>query len=109
MEHLIELARRLGKQIAASERTELLKKAQGTLREDGQAGQLLEDYRVHVQKIQGLEKANKPVEVEDKRKLQELEGQIAANGVIGELTRRQADFVELMQKVKEAIDGELQF
>ena len=105
---MIELARRLGKQIAAHDRTELLKKAQTALRENGQASQLLDDYRRQVQNIQDLEKANKPIEVEDKRKLQELEGQIAGNAAIGELTRRQADFVEMMQRVKAAIDGELQ-
>lgn len=109
MEHLIELARRLGKQIAAHQRTDLLKKAQILLRDDAQARQLLEDYRQQVQHIHDLEKDNKPIEVEDKKKLQEIETRIAAEPALAELTRRQADFVEMMHKVKAAIDSELQF
>ena len=44
----------------------------------------------------------------DKQKLKEIEQKISLNDQIKELTRRQADFVELMGRIKQAIDDELQ-
>ena len=109
MEHLIELARRLGKQIAAHERTTLLKKAQEEVKADSEATALIEEYHKQVEKIRNLEAQKKPIEPEDKHKLSDVEERIGTNVNLAELTRRQADFMEMMQKVKSAIDGELQF
>ena len=109
MEHLIEMAKKLGEQIAAHERTALLQKAQQEINEDPEAIKLIEEYQQQAIKIQELEKQQKPIEVEDKHKLQELEQGISSNAKLVELTRRQVDFVEMMRKVKENIDGQLQW
>jgi len=108
MEELISMAQQLGKKLAAHERTAKLKAAQKALNNDPDASQLVQDYQKQVDKIHKLEQEVKPIEPEDKRLLAELEGKIAANAMFADLTRRQADFVEMMQKVKQAIDNELQ-
>ena len=108
MQELITMAQQLGKKLAAHERTAALKTAQKNLNEDPQASQLVQDYQKQVEKIQQLERDVMPIEPEDKRLLAELETQISTNALFSELTRRQADFVEMMQKVKQSIDNELQ-
>ncbi len=107
MDKVIELARTLGRQIAADERAISLKKAQEALNRDKDAQDLIKQYQTQAEKIHHLEQQQKPVEVEDKRKLQEIELKISQNENIKELTRRQADLVEMMNKVKETIDSEL--
>ena len=107
MQQLIELARRLGKQIALHERTELLKKAQLAVSQDDQAKDLIETFRKQAEKIALLEQQQKPVEVADKHQLQQLEQQLASDPNFSELSRRQADFVELMRQVRQTIDAQL--
>lgn len=108
MEQLIEMAGRLGKQIADHQRTISLKKAQKEVDEDSETGQLVKDYQLQAQKIGLLEKEQKPIEVEDKHKLRDFEQKISTNPKLAELTRRQVDFVEMMRKVKQAIDEQLE-
>jgi cell fate (sporulation/competence/biofilm development) regulator YlbF (YheA/YmcA/DUF963 family) len=108
MEQLIEMARRLGRQIAAHERTTLLKKAQQEATADAEAQQIIKDYQKQVEKIKKLESEQRPIEPADKRQLAAIEEKVTTNTKLSELTRRQADFVEMMQKVKKAIDDELQ-
>jgi cell fate (sporulation/competence/biofilm development) regulator YlbF (YheA/YmcA/DUF963 family) len=108
MEQLIEMARRLGKKIAEHERTALLKKAQQQVNSDKDTAQLVEEYQKQVEKIHTLESQQKPVEVADKHKLTDIEQKISTNPQLTELTRRQADFVEMMRKIKESIDNALQ-
>ena len=107
MEELIEMARGLGKKVAGHERTALLKKAQKKVNADPDAAKLIEEFQQQAQKIRTFEQEQKPIEVEDKHKLRDLEQKIIANENLTELTRRQADFVELMRKIKDAIDNEL--
>jgi len=108
MQELIEMAQQLGKKLAVHERTDALKAAQKAINDDPQAGKLVQDYQTLVEKIQKLEQEVKPIEPDDKRLLAELETQISTNALFSELTRRQTDFVEMMQKVKQSIDNELQ-
>ena len=108
MDQLIELARRLGRQMAGHERTALLKAAQEKLQADAEANDLLKEYQQQGGRISQLEQDGKPIEPEDKHKLQAIEAKLSGNATISELTRRQADFLEMTSKVKRAIDGELQ-
>ena len=108
MEQLIEMANSLGRRIAAHERTLLLKEAQKAVNEDGEAGGLIKQYQQQAEKIGQLEQEHKPVEVTDKHKLREIEQKISTNEKLKELTRRQVDFVEMMHKVKQTLDDELQ-
>ena len=108
MERLIELARQLGKRIAAHERTALLKQAQKAVNDDPDAGEIIQNYQNQAQKIRQLELDKKPIEVADKHLLSELETKIGTHPKLTELTKRQVNFVEMMQKVKTAIDQQIQ-
>jgi len=108
MERLIELARQLGKRIAAHERTALLKQAQKTVNDDPDAGEIIQNYQKQAEKIRQLELDQKPIEVADKHLLADLETKIGTHPKLTELTKRQVDFVEMMQKVKSAIDKQIQ-
>jgi len=108
MDRIVELARQLGKRMASHERTILLKNAQKKLNGDDKAKELMEQYRKQSERIGQLEQEQKPIEVADKHKLRELEQKLSTNDTIADLIRRQADFVEMMRKVKNAIDNELQ-
>ena len=108
MEKLIEMAQKLGRCIAVHERTVLLKKAQKMVDGDPQAGKLVEEYQQQAEKIHQLEQEQKPIEVTDKHKLREIEQKISNNESLKEMTRRQVDFVDMMRKVKQAIDEQLE-
>ena len=108
MEKLIEMAQELGRQIAANERTVLLKKAQKMVDEDREADNLVKEYQQQGQKIQKLEMEQKPIEVADKHALREIEQKISANESLKEMTKRQVEFVDLMRKIKQAIDEQLE-
>ena len=108
MQELIAMAQQLGKKLAAHERTAALKAAQKATNDDPETSTLVQDYQKQMEKIQQLEQEVKPIEPEDKHLLADLETKISTNALFSELTRRQTDFVEMMQKVKQAIDNELQ-
>ena len=108
MEQLIEMARRLGQKISQHERTTLLKQAQQEVNSDPDTARLVEQFQKQIDKIHSLEQQQKPVEVEDKHLLADLEKQISTHPQLSNLSRRQADFVEMMRKVKETIDNQLQ-
>ena len=64
MEKLLEMARRLGREIARNERTTSLRQAQKEVNGDAEASQLLKEYQEQVDKMQKLEQLQKPIEVE---------------------------------------------
>ena len=108
MDQLIELAKRLGKQIAAHENSQLLKQSQKTVDHDARAKDLVENYQKQAQKIADLETQQKPIEIDDKHKLRDIQQKIAAHTGLAELTRRQVDFLDMMRKIRQAIDSELE-
>ncbi|MBN1436689.1 MAG: YlbF family regulator [Sedimentisphaerales bacterium] len=107
MDKLIELSRRLGRQIAAHERTVLMQNAQKALQEDPDARKLVEDFQKQAEKIHKLEQENKPIEVADKHQLEAYENQMSSNDKVREFSRRQADYVEMMRKIWDAIHNEI--
>ncbi|MCH8962329.1 MAG: DUF1214 domain-containing protein [Bacteroidetes bacterium] len=108
MDHLIELAKRLGKQMASHENSQLLKQAQQNVDSDALAKELVESYQKQAQKITDLEEQQKPIEIEDKHQLSDLQQKIATHAGLAELTRRQVDFLDMMRKIRQAIDSELE-
>jgi cell fate (sporulation/competence/biofilm development) regulator YlbF (YheA/YmcA/DUF963 family) len=101
---LVNKARELGKQLSAHPRVKAFIAAQDALRKDGDAQRLMMEYREHMERMQVLEMERKPVEVADKRKVQELESRVAGNETLKTLMRAQADYFELMNSINGAID-----
>ncbi len=107
MADVLELAKQLGKAVAESDQAKRLRKAEETLNADGGLMQTLKDYRGQVEKIAELEQSNSPVEVEDKHRLEQLQGELYSADAFKEYTAAQAEFADLMRKVNQAIQSEM--
>ena len=101
---IIEQARKLGDAIAAHPRVRTFLDIQRRIRDDQQARKLLEDYQRQAQHIQQRLAERKPVEVEDKRRLGELEQQMASNETLKQFMRAQVDYLDLMNQVNQAME-----
>ncbi len=104
---LLTKARALGTALAAHPIVQAHRDAQRSVRADAAAQQLLQDYQMQLQRLRELEAQLKPIEVADKQKLKNLEGQIAGQESLKALMRTQADYVALMTQVNREIDGPL--
>ncbi len=103
MNDIVELAQKLGAAIAQSPQAAKLRAARKALDAQAEAKKLLEDYRRQSMKIAQLEQEQKPVEVEDKHKLQEINDKLVGHQVFKDYTAAQVDYVDLMRKVNSAI------
>ena len=109
MEEILEIASKLGAAIANHNRYKMFKEAEGQLKEDDEARGISEELEKQSRKIHELEKDLKPVEVEDKNRLQQLKEKVASNQSIQKFLKAQADYIELMTKANKRIDAELKF
>ena len=107
MTDIIELAQRLGKEISESTQADNLRTAREEMRKQGEITQLLKDYQTQAEKIAKLEQENKPVEVDDKHKLQELHGKLVASDVFKKFTAAQVEYIDLMRQVNETLQKQL--
>ncbi len=103
MQDILDLAKRLGRRIAEHPRAAAYLEAQKALRDDLEARALFEQFHKQIEHIRSLERSGKPVEVADKRKLEECEQRIASNPTLKRFMRAQADYVELMNRVERAM------
>jgi len=100
---ITELAERLGKAIADSPATAKLRAARQELHKDAEATRLLEEYRKQIEKIAQLQQDGKPIEPEDKHKMDDLRGKLMSNATFKTFTAAQVDYVDLMRQVNQAI------
>ena len=107
MTAVIELASRLGKAIADSPEAAGLRAVRDELSAQPELAQTLKDFREQAAKVARLERENKPVEVDDKHRLQELNNKLVASEVFKKFTAAQVEYVDLMRKVNNAIRREL--
>jgi len=104
---LLDRARQLGELIAGNERVKAHVEAQRALKHDSEAQRILREYHQQVERIRELEGKRQPVEVADKSKLADLEQQVARNESLKKLMRTQADYVELMHRINQAMEAPL--
>jgi cell fate (sporulation/competence/biofilm development) regulator YlbF (YheA/YmcA/DUF963 family) len=102
-EPIIEMAAQLGRRIAQSPQAAKLRAAREAMNKRADLTQLLKDYRAQADKIADLEEAKKPVEVDDKRRLQEMEDKLLAAEEFKQFTAAQMDYVDLMRKVNQEL------
>ena len=106
MEEILEKASKLGAAIASHDRYKMFKEAEERLKKDDEAIGISEELEKQSRKIHELEKDLKPVEVEDKKRLQQLKEKVASNQSIQNFLKVQTDYVELMTKVNKQIEAE---
>jgi len=107
MEEILEIASKLGTAIASHNRYKMFKEAEEQLKKDDEAREISEELEKQSRKIHGLEKDSKSVEVEDKKKFQQLEEKVASNQSIQNFLKVQTDYVELMTKANKRIETKL--
>ncbi|NLX59406.1 MAG: YlbF family regulator [Phycisphaerae bacterium] len=107
MDELTRKAEELGRLLASHPRFAALMAARDAVRANETSRQLMTDYETHVQRIEDLTLANKPIEVADKHKLAELEKVVAADARIKELTKAQMEFSDLLSRINRAIFGKI--
>ena len=103
MEELLQKAEDLGMLLAEHPRFKALMMARDAVRSDQIAKNLMGDYQAQVEKMQELAIRNRPIEVDDKHRLSELEQEVASNDKLKGLARAQADFSEVMSRVNRTI------
>ena len=104
---IIELAKRLGKAIADSPTASDLRDVQKAMDGEPKVTQLLKDFQAQSDKIAESESQQKPVEVQDKHKLQELHEKLVSSDVFKKYTAAQVEYVDLMRKVNDAIGSQM--
>jgi cell fate (sporulation/competence/biofilm development) regulator YlbF (YheA/YmcA/DUF963 family) len=109
MDEITDLAVRLGRAIAASPQFLAMKASELKARKNQQIQEITTAYEAQMKRIRELERQNKPIEPEDKRKLAEMRERMQSLPDLQELLRVQADYTELMIKVNQNISAELAF
>jgi cell fate (sporulation/competence/biofilm development) regulator YlbF (YheA/YmcA/DUF963 family) len=99
MQAILDLAARLGKAIAESPQAATLRAAKEELNKHADLAAVLKDFSAQADKIARLEAEGKPVEVDDKHRLDELEGNLVGHEVFKRYTAAQVDYVDLMRRV----------
>ena len=107
MSDILELARRLGKAIAESSQAASLRAARTALDAQPEVRQLLKDFQGQSAKIMRMEEEQKPVEVEDKHRLEELQNKLASHEAFKKYTAAQVEYVHLMRQVNGALQKQL--
>ena len=105
MEAVIALAERLGKEVANSPQATALRDARDGFDDDTKAAWL--EFRRQTTRVAQLQQENKPIEVDDKHKLQELQNKLVASDTFKKFTAAQVEYVDLMRKVDAALRGQL--
>jgi cell fate (sporulation/competence/biofilm development) regulator YlbF (YheA/YmcA/DUF963 family) len=107
MAEIMELAQQLGKKIAESPASKNVQQAHKEVEADAELAQTLQEYQAQAEKISQLEAENKPVEVDEKRTLQNLHDKLVASDKFKKFSAAQVEYIDLMRKVNQAIQGQL--
>lgn len=107
MDEIIRAAAELGKRIAEDQRIKAYVAARRAVEADEAAERIMADHAAQIKKIRDLEAAVKPVEVADKRRLEELNVELMSNEKLKELLKSETDYAQLMHHVHQAIERPL--
>lgn len=103
MEKILEAANRLGHLLAQNDivkrYTDILEK----LHKDEEAKNLLDEYIVFLNDYRRKEEEGTVIEVEDKKKLTELNEKVKESSLINEFMATQGYYMNIMQQVNEKI------
>ena len=107
MDKIIKLAEALGKAIAESPAAKNLTEVRKAMDGEIELKKLLEDFRAQTDKVAQLEQEKKPVEVDDKHKLQDLHNKLVASEVFKQFTAAQVEYVDFMRKINDAMQSQM--
>ena len=104
-QQIMDAADDLGKLIAEHESTKKLADISKQFREDTDAQRIVNDYSRQLAAVQKKQEEQQPIEVEDKRKLEQLQQAMIGNTLLRDMQIVQMDYLDLMRRVDEAIQG----
>lgn len=106
-EQIIAAATDLGKQIADHDAAKKFDTAVKTLESDTAAQRDLNDYNRFAAQIMQKQSEGKPIEVEDKRKLETLQKSVMTSTVLRDFQMAQMDLIDLLRRIDDAMLGSL--
>ncbi|MCA9255369.1 MAG: YlbF family regulator [Phycisphaerales bacterium] len=104
MEDIIADAAALGKKIASHPKMKDFIAAVNALKADKDAESLLQRYQEKAREIDVKASQGKPVEVDEKREVAELQKRVASNDRIKAMLRAETDYLDMMRRINQAID-----
>jgi len=105
-QEIIDSAVNLGKQLAKHQAVSELEVVLKQFQEDVDSQRLFNDYQRHMAKIAQKEAQGDPIEVNDKRRLQQLQEDMTQNSILRQLQIKQMDYLDLMRRVDQSITGQ---
>ena len=104
-EDILKRARELGELIQGHPAAKKLETVLAKLQADIEAQRAMNDYNRLLQSLGEKEAAGQPIEVDDKRKLESAQKAVMRNATLRDFQVAQMDYLDLMRKVDEAIEG----
>lgn len=106
-QELLKQAQTLGQAIASHETVKAFLAASDAVMKDSDAQRLLTDYQKQADHLSQLEMEQKPIGVDDKRKLRDAQTAMAGHPALKTLMRTQADYSYLMTRIHQAMEEPL--
>jgi hypothetical protein len=103
MNEILEMADKLGKAVAASAQAKALHEARKLLDAQPDVLATLKQVQEQSDKMSRLEREKKPIEVEDKHRMAELQDKLLASDIFKKFTAAQVEYVDLMRQVNDAL------
>ena len=103
MEEILKKANELGLMIKGSEISARFEEVSKKVENDKEAKDLLEEYIKAMQEFEEKETSGHPVEVDDKKKMQDLSEKVSRNDLIKEFVATQNYFYNMMVQIQNAI------
>lgn len=104
-QEILDAAAELGKLIATHPAAVKFEETIKKLQDDVEAQRLMTDLNRHMESLQEKEAAGKPIEVADKKKLEDLQNKMVRHSLLSQFQMVQMDYLDLMRKVDEAVSG----
>ena len=102
---ILEQATKLGELIAEHDATKKLEAASKAFEADINSQRAMTDYQRFAQTLQAKAQQGGAIEVEDKRKLEDLQQAVITNPLLANMQRSEMDYLDLLRKVDSAIVG----
>ncbi len=104
-EEIIDAAEKLGQLINQHPAASAYNNAVVAIEANDDAKHLLTDYNRLMQTVMEKQQTGQPIEVDEKHKLEELQGKVIANDTLKALQVAEMDYADLRRKINEAIQG----
>jgi len=102
---ILEQATKLGEMLASHDAAKQLESATKAFEADVNSQRAMTDYQRFAQTLQQKAQSGGAIEVDDKRKLEQLQQGVITNPLLANMQRAEMDYLDLLRKVDGAIVG----